>query len=81
MLHISFSNLLLLTVSRSSMYLIVSLNFLATHKFFHSLVVLYHQLQLVSVQSKVQGSFRLVSPSPISSFATKSRQHLYQEQT
>ena len=29
MLHISFSNLLLLTVSRSSMYLIVSLNFLA----------------------------------------------------
>ena len=35
MLHISFSNLLLLTVSRLSMYLIVSLNFLATQVLFH----------------------------------------------
>ena len=35
MLHISFSNLLLLTVSRSSMYLIVLLNFLATQVLFH----------------------------------------------
>ena len=37
MLHISFSNLLLLKVSRSSMYLIVSLNFLATQVIFHQI--------------------------------------------
>ena len=36
MLHNSFSNLLLLTVSRASMYLIISLNFLATHSSFSS---------------------------------------------
>ena len=41
MLHISFSNLLLLTVSISSMYLIVSLNFLATHQFFFIKIFIY----------------------------------------